>query len=189
MKKHPSGGVSAVVTLFLITAVMAGLLAMVNAVTAGPIADGLREKTGKALSGVLAEGVVLEEELENFPDETGLVEAVYRTSSGYVVEAVPSGYGGEIHMAVGVDGAGQVTGVQIISHTETSGLGANAAANSAAGQSFRDQFLGATGQLAVTQDGGTIDALTGATMTSRAVTQGVNAALACAAALEGGSTS
>jgi electron transport complex protein RnfG len=92
-------------------------------------------------------------------------------------------------MAVGVDGAGQVTGVQIISHTETSGLGANAAANSAAGQSFRDQFLGATGQLAVTQDGGTIDALTGATMTSRAVTQGVNAALACAAALEGGSTS
>ena len=45
MKKHPSGGVSAVVTLFLITAVMAGLLAMVNAVTAGPIADGLREKT------------------------------------------------------------------------------------------------------------------------------------------------
>ena len=112
MKKHPSGGVSAVVTLFLITAVMAGLLAMVNAVTAGPIADGLREKTEKALSGVLAEGVVLEEELENFPDETGLVEAVYRTSSGYVVEAVPSGYGGEIHMAVGVDGAGQVTGVK-----------------------------------------------------------------------------
>lgn len=47
MKKHPSGGVSAVVTLFLITAVMAGLLAMVNAVTAGPIADGLREKTEK----------------------------------------------------------------------------------------------------------------------------------------------
>ena len=164
---------------------------MVNAVTAGPIADGLREKTEKALSGVLAEGVVLEEELENFPDETGLVEAVYRTSSGYVVEAVPSGYGGEIHMAVGVDGAGQVNlAIQIISHTaDVPVLGANAAANSAAGQSFRDQFLGATGQLAVTQDGGTIDALTGATMTSRAVTQGVNAALACAAALEGGSTS
>ena len=76
MKKHPSGGVSAVVTLFLITAVMAGLLAMVNAVTAGPIADGLREKTEKALSGVLAEGVVLEEALENFPDDTGLEEAV-----------------------------------------------------------------------------------------------------------------
>ena len=65
--------------------------------------------------------------------------------------------------------------------------GANAAADNVAGRSFREQFLGAGDQLAVTKDGGSIDALTGATMTSRAVTQGVNAALACAAALEGGS--
>ena len=64
--------------------------------------------------------------------------------------------------------------------------GANAAADNAAGRSFREQFLGATGTLSVTKDGGAIDALTGATMTSRAVTQGVNAALACAEALEGG---
>ena len=86
-----------------------------------------------------------------------------------------------------MDGACTVTGIQIVTHSETASLGANAAADNVAGRSFREQFLGAGDQLAVTKDGGSIDALTGATMTSRAVTQGVNAALACAAALEGGS--
>lgn len=185
--KNRKSGLSAVVTLLLITAVMAGLLALVNSVTAGPIAAAQREKTEKALSGVLREGVELGEQLESFPDETGLVEGVYKTSDGYVVEVTPSGYGGEIHMVVGVDGACTVTGIQIVTHSETASLGANAAADHAAGRSFREQFLGTKGQLAVTKDGGSIDALTGATMTSRAVTQGVNAALACAAALEGGS--
>ena len=170
--KNRKSGLTAVVTLFLITAVMAGLLALVNSVTAGPIAAAQREKTEKALSGVLREGVE---------------EGVYKTSDGYVVEVTPSGYGGEIHMVVGVDGACTVTGIQIVTHSETASLGANAAADNAAGRSFREQFLGAGDQLAVTKDGGSIDALTGATMTSRAVTQGVNAALACAAALEGGS--
>ena len=78
-----------------------------------------------------------------------------------------------------------ITGVEIISHGETSGLGANAATGST-GEAFRGQFVGLSGTLAVTKDGGTIDALTGATVTSRAMTNGVSAALACAATLEGG---
>ena len=72
--KNRKSGLTAVVTLFLITAVMAGLLALVNSVTAGPIAAAQREKTERALSGVLREGVELGEQLESFPDETGLVE-------------------------------------------------------------------------------------------------------------------
>lgn len=184
--KQSKSGVQAVFTLFVITAVMAVLLALVNAVTAAPIARGKLEKTQKALSGVLADGVTLGAELSRFSDETGLVEAVYETSDGYVVEVTPAGYGGEMDLVVGVSAAGEVTGIQIVSHGETSGLGANAAADSAVGRSFRDQFLGASGNLAVTKDGGTVEALTGATVTSRAVTKGVNAALACAAALEGG---
>lgn len=175
------GGLRAVVTLFLITALMAALLGLVNSVTAGPIAKDKAEKTQKALSGVLAEGVTLGEPLETFPDGTGLVQAVYETSQGYVIEVTPSGYGGEIDMVVGIDGQGAVTGVEIISHGETSGLGANAVR-----EDFRSQFVGATGTLAVTKEGGAVEALTGATMTSRAVTRGVNAAIACAAALEGG---
>ena len=178
--KRKASGCSAVVTLLFITAVMAGLLALVNSVTAGPIATAQREKTE------LQPGVQLGEPLTAFPDETGLVQAVYETSDGYVVEVAPSGYGGEILLVVGVDSSCAVTGIQIVSHSETASLGANAAADNAAGRSFREQFLGVTGSLSVTKDGGTIDALTGATMTSRAVTQGVSAALACAAALEGG---
>ena len=60
------------------------------------------------------------------------------------------------------------------------GLGAVAAAKNSAGEAFRGQFVGMSGQLAVTKDGGEVDALTGATITSRAICQGINAALACA---------
>ena len=86
-------------------------------------------------------------------------------------------------MMVGVDHDGKVLGISIVSHTETSGLGAVAAASTSAGESFRGQFVGMSGSVSVTKDGGEVDSLTGATITSRAVCTGVNAALACAANL------
>ena len=55
-----------------------------------------------------------------------------------------------------------------------------AAAKNAAGEAFRGQFVGLSGDLAVTKDGGGIDAITGATITSRAICEGINAAVACA---------
>ena len=70
------------------------------------------------------------------------------------------------------------TGVSIVSHAETSGLGANATK-----EAWRAQFIGKSGTLAVTKDGGEIEALTGATITSRAVTSGVNSAIAAVAEL------
>ena len=63
------------------------------------------------------------------------------------------------------------------------GLLSTAAANTDAGRAFRDQFIGMSGTVSVTKDGGEVDALTGATITSRAVCTGVSAALACAANL------
>ena len=176
--KNRKSGLTAVVTLFLITAVMAGLLALVNSVTAGPIAAAQREKTERALSGVLREGVELGEQLESFPDETGLVEGVYKTSDGYVVEVTPSGFGGLIDMMVGVDSEGVCTGISIIDMSETAGLGANASKDE-----FRAQFVGKSGTVSVTKDGGDIDALTGATITSRAVSNGVTSALEAVAEL------
>ena len=86
-------------------------------------------------------------------------------------------------MMVGVDFEGKVLGIDIIKHTETAGLGAVADAETPAGQNFRGQFVGASGSVAVTKDGGTMDSITGATITSRAICDGVNAALACAATL------
>ena len=82
-------------------------------------------------------------------------------------------------MMVGIGKDGKVLGISIISHTETAGLGAVAAAENTKGQAFRDQFIGMGGSLSVTKDGGQVDALTGATVTSRAICAGINAALEC----------
>lgn len=169
------------VTLLVISAVIAGALAGVNAVTAPKIAKRMEEKTQQAISAVLPGGG---EKIESYPDESGMVTAVYVSEKGHAVEVTPTGFDGNITMMVGIDTQGKVLGVEIVSHTETAGLGAVAADKTAAGKAFRGQFAGASGTLAVTKDGGSIDAITSATITSRAVTQGVNAALACVAALQ-----
>lgn len=166
-------------TLLMITAVTAAALAGVNALTEERIAAVKAENTRRAIEAVLPGGG---EEIP-FADSTGTVTKVYASDSGYAVEVSPAGFGSAIDMMVGVDREGKVLGIRIISHTETPGLGANAAAENAAGTAFRDQFTGLTGTLAVSKDGGEIDALTGATVTSRAVTAGVNAAIACVAGL------
>ena len=114
-----------------------------------------------------------------FHDCTGLVQTVYQASTGYAVEVAVPGFNGQIRMMVGINVQGQVLGISIISHMETAGLGAVAGANNAKGQAFRDQFIGLSGTLAVNKDGGQVDAISGATITSRAVTEGVNAALEC----------
>jgi len=165
-------------TMLIIAAVVAALLAGVNSVTK-PIIDRLTiEKTQKAINTVLEGGG---EKLESFQDDTGLVSRVYQGENGYAVEVKPVGFDSAITMMVGVSNEGTVTGISIVSHKETKGLGEVAAANSSAGEAFRNQFIGMSGSVAVTKDGGEIDALTGATVTSRAICEGVNAALACVA--------
>ena len=168
-------------TLFLIAAVVAAVLAGVNSVTK-PIIDQLNaEKTQKAIEAVLPGG--FDEELANFDNQGGLVSKVYKGANGYALEVLPSGFDNTITMMVGVDLEGKVLGISIVSHTETAGLGAVAAADTAAGEAFRSQFVDASGSVAVSKDGGDLDAITGATITSRAICVGVNAALACVAGL------
>ena len=161
-----------VLTLFIITAVVAALLAGVNSITAPEIANKKAEKTQLAIEAVLPGGG---EEVE-FP-ETALVSKVYASETGYAVEVLPGGFDNTITMMVGVDKAGTVLGIDIISHTETAGLGAVADAGTPAGVSFREQFVGMSGSVSVSKDGGEVEAITGATITSRAVCDGVNAAL------------
>ena len=168
-------------TLLLICAVTAGLLAGVNAVTE-PIIEELNAKaTQEAIMAVLPGG--FDSEIADFTDATGIVSKVYQGAEGYAVEVGPSGFDNTITMMVGIDNEGKVLGISIISHTETAGLGAVAAAGTPAGIAFRDQFVGASGSVSVTKDGGTMDAITGATITSRAICVGVNAALSCVAGL------
>ena len=169
------------VTLLLITSVVAAALAGVNAVTAPKIAELKAAKTQKAIETVLPGGY--EAEITGYNDATGLVTKVYSGINGFAYEVTPGGFDNTITMMVGVDNDGKVLGISIISHTETAGLGAVAAAGTPAGESFRNQFVGTSGSVAVTKDGGAMDAITGATITSRAICVGVNAALECAANL------
>ena len=167
------------ITLLLITAVVAAALAAVNSVTAPKIQAINEQKTQTAIEAVLPGGG---EEIA-FTDDSGIVSTIYKGQSGYAVEVTPAGFNGTVTMMVGVDNAGQVLGISIVSHTETAGLGAEAAADNAAGNAFRGQFAGMSGSVSVSKDGGQVDALTGATITSRAVCAGVNAALNAVAKL------
>ena len=108
---------------------------------------------------------------------------MFASDAGYAVEVAPTGFDGAITMMVGVSRDGKVLDISIISHTETAGLGAVAAADTPDGESFRAQFRGLSGELSVKKDGGTVDQLSGATVTSRGVTRGVSAALKCVASL------
>ena len=97
---------------------------------------------------------------------------------GYVVTATDKeGYGGDIKITVGITADGTINGISILSITETAGLGMRATE-----PAFYEQYQGKTGckKFVVSKDGGDgepIDALSGATITSRAVTGAVNAAL------------
>jgi len=159
-------------TLFIITGVMAAALAGVNAITKDRIAAIEAEKTQAALGKVLPGAT----DFKTLPltADAGIVKAVYESAAGYAVLVAPSGFDGEISMMVGIDPEGKVTGISIISHTETAGLGAVAAADNEKGNAFRNQFAGVQEAVSVGKE---INAITGATITSKAVTAGVNAAL------------
>ena len=164
-------------TLLLITSVVAALLAGVNSITAPKIAELSAQKTQEAIEAVLPGGG---EEVA-FTDDTGLVTTGYQGEAGYAVKVAPVGFDSAITMMVGVDTEGNVLGISVIDQSETAGLGAVCAASTSAGEAFRGQFVGMSGEVTVSKDGGQVDAITGATITSRAVCKGVSAALACVA--------
>ena len=164
-------------TLLAICAVVALALAGVNTITKDKIATNKAAKTTAALQQVLP-GVTDVTEV-SFTDATGTVKKVYKGGSGHAVEVAPLGFGGAITMMVGVSQDGQVLGISIISHAETPGLGAVAAANTDKGVAFRDQFAGLMSGITIGDGENQIDALAGATISSQAIVDGVNAALEC----------
>ena len=107
------------------------------------------------------------------------VNAVYSVQDregsiiGYCVDVDSYGYGSDpINLLVGLDSDGRAVAVKVLSHSETPGVGSKATASS-----FLSQFEGKSGILAVKKDGGEIDAVAGATISSRAITAGVSLAL------------
>ena len=179
------------VTLFATCVVVAGLLGLVNMVTEGPIADINKANTEAAMKAVVSDpdNTSFSEALEITGDMTAAASSagasvteayevqVGGAPAGYALKIVSSGSQGNIEMMVGVDGEGTVTGVSIVKNSETSGIGSRVMENE---NGVLDQFIGksaADGTLAV---GTNVDAISGATVSSRGVTTGVNAALAVA---------
>jgi electron transport complex protein RnfG len=112
------------------------------------------------------------------------IRAVYKAENGYVIETVTAGYAGDITMLVGVSNEGTVTGLVVREMSETFGLGANALNDHV----FLSQFLNTSGDATV---GTNVDAISGATVTSKAITRCVNSAVAfvTGADTESGATS
>ncbi|MDD6275647.1 MAG: FMN-binding protein [Clostridia bacterium] len=163
------------VALFVICLVSTLLLAFANKVTAPIIEKNSAQTEIETRQTVLS--------ADKFTDETSgdLSFAV-----GYGKDGNPMGmifvtnaksYGGEIKIMTGIDMDGKVTGVEILSINDTAGLGMNAKKDS-----FKEQFKGLIGGITVKKnssnhDNNEITALTGATITSNAVTTAVNEAL------------
>ena len=110
-------------------------------------------------------------EEETYTGEDANIAFVYKGESGYVIGTSTAGYAGQIHMLIGVSNEGSVTGLQVRQMEETFGLGAEALSD----WEFLAQFLRTEGDAAV---GENIDAITGATVTSKAITRSVNSAVA-----------
>lgn len=165
------------IALFVICLIATTLLAFANSVTA-PIIDELAVQTEiETRKTVLSVADEFKEETEN-----GISYALGvdkdGNSVGLVFTTTSKSYGGEILVMTGVDMDGKVTGVELLSINDTAGLGMNATK-----PEFKDQFIGLIKGVQVMKnssnhDNNEITALTGATITSDAVADAVNAALA-----------
>ena len=163
--------------LFLVSAIVAGVLGLTDYVTKDRIAELAAQKTAEAYSAVMK--FESYDEVEYTGDQSA-VKKVYKTNDGnWIVEAEVSGSQGMITVAVGVNSDLTCNGISIISSSETSGLGSKANDDF-----FRDQFPGLNADNAkVTKDGGSVEAITGATITSKAVCSAVRAAIAAVGTL------
>lgn len=167
--------------LFTVTAVTGLILGFVHEITAGPIQQTQERLKMEALSGALPEAESFTPlEVAEGSGET-LVEVQEAAGAGgtvgYCVTVTPKGYAGPIEIVVGITGEGAVRAIRILNQSETPGLGAKAPLPSFSGQFDDKQAEKLTVVKAPPSAPDQIQAISGATITSTAVTDGVNTAL------------
>lgn len=173
--------------LFVIAFVATLLLTVCNALTKDRIALLAEQAETEAMQAVLpaAETFTPYDGAVSDPVKAVFIGTAAGANAGYCVSVAPLGYGGEVAMMVGISPDGAVTGVEITSMSETPGLGAKAS-----DEAFRAQYTGVSGKASVIKSGqpkeNEVVAISGATITSRAVTSGVNAALEAVQTIGGG---
>ncbi len=180
-------------TLTVISLVVAALLGFVNSITADKIAEIDAENTRIAMSAVAPEGSEFGDKIEVTDDmvaaaatQSGKILELYPVTNGgaeagYVMKISASGSQGTIVMMVGVDANKAITGISVVSHAETSGIGTKVVENkpNSAGVPVLDQFVGLSGAGSLVV-GSNITAISGATVSTKGITMGANAALAVA---------
>ena len=167
------------VSLFVICLVATALLAVTNQITAPKIEQLAIETESKAKKEVLKDAVSFSDAKTATLDgkEYTYYEGLDSSGQvmGYVFSTSAKGYGGDIDVMSGIDSEGVIKGVSILSISETAGLGMNAK-----NEGFLNQYTEKSGQLGVIKNGAAndneIQALTGATITSNAMTAAVNTA-------------
>ncbi|SIP87023.1 electron transport complex protein RnfG [Alkalispirochaeta americana] len=186
MKKLESTLPNMFIVLTLIALVSASALAVTNFKTAPILEELARQRRIQAVAQVVPAFDNIPTEESFFSAENPQIEIFPATregeSVGYAVQSLSTNaYSGSIELMVGFDREGAVTGLSILRHQETPGLGARITE-----EEFRSRFVGlrpAEQPVAVVNDGGTVDAITAATISSRAVAEAVQRGWK---ALEGG---
>lgn len=180
-----------IVALTITCAISALALSVIHGLTEEPIEEQKRLATMRAVQEVLPPFdndparetvmITLEEDEAGARDTvTVYLGTLEGAVSGVAFQTFGEGYGGFIDIMLGIDLEGKISGVKILEHEETPGLGAKIEE-----PAFREQFKGkslensvlVSGNLAVTNDGGDLDALTGATISPRGVAQAASAGL------------
>lgn len=183
--------------LFLVCAVAAAALGFTNSATYDKIQEQQVIANNEAKKAVLPDA----EEFEKLDDsafsaiksnaEYNFITEIYEAKAGgnivgYAVQAAPKGYGGIVNIVVGITADGTIKGIRVGNNSETPGLGKKSET-----PKFQDQFSGKTWESAInvikngTPKDNEIAAISGATITSKAVTAGVNQALEAAKELSG----
>jgi len=182
-----------VIVLGLFCIISAGILAKVYDVTKGPIAEAKAEEVRRAIKAVLppydnqADTEFVEKVIGKDRKGADRIRKIYIGKKGATIVGraflvvAPDGYGGPIEIMMGVDPEGVITGIEIISLSETPGLGAKIGSvdtwpgrgdgpGGLIGKSLKNN-------LKVKRDGGEIDQITGATISPRAVVKAVKKGL------------
>lgn len=203
MKKLESNIVNMAIVLTVIAVVAGGLLAWVNNVTAGPIEQINNQAIENGIKSVILGDRDTEFRVEAPTESDGFIfHNVYDMSENLIGTAVEStdknGFGGALKIMVGFDPEGEILGYEVLEHSETPGLGAQADGwfRQKSGE-VKEQsavttvLLGAPGKpgnhniigmnpgddmMTVSKDGGDVDAITASTITSKAFLRAVNAA-------------
>ena len=173
----------------IIALILAAVLLFAVASCVDGVAKANAEKAHLQMLQTLLPGA---EEFTLEPSTEEGIRSVHKSDIGYVVEVITNGYAGGITMMVGVNNAGRVTGLVVTDAHETFGLGGNALTDHV----FLSQFLNKTGSFEVATAGEDaftgataeaapaegeaigVDAITGATVTSKAIVRCVNTAVA-----------